>query len=149
MAGQSRLAGLLHVFVPGAFEADLIGFVVLLESVFLFDAVFEVVEVLDEGFAIAGDEGFDQGLDDGVVVRLQEGLLVAYRTYESTPGIDPLVDREKSTIGHVVYKDGRPYRGSPVGIWHIDSHFDRQRQYNAATGEQTNILEENTTDRPW
>jgi hypothetical protein len=79
----------------------------------------------------------------------QENYLVAYRTYERVPGLDPLVDKEKSGIGHTVYKNGLPYKGAPVGAWRITSHFDRQRQYNASTGEQSNILEENGSDRPW
>ncbi len=31
----------------------------------------------------------------------------------------------------------------------IKAHFDIKRDYNAATGEQTNVIVENTTDRPW
>lgn len=81
--------------------------------------------------------------------EVQEGHLVAFRTYEKIPGIDPLVDRAKSTIGKTVTIDGKDYRGAPVAAWPIASHFDRQRQYNPATGEQSNVLEENTSDRPW
>ena len=40
-------------------------------------------------------------------------------------------------------------KGNPVFAYKITSHFDRQRDYNPATGEQTNVLLENTTDRPW
>src|SRR5581483_3534735 len=29
------------------------------------------------------------------------------------------------------------------------SHFDVKREYNAGTGEQTNVISENITDRPW
>ncbi|MEW5739827.1 MAG: zinc-dependent metalloprotease, partial [Myxococcota bacterium] len=81
--------------------------------------------------------------------EIQEDLLVAYRAYEIVPGADPKVDREKSSIGDVRFQDGRPYKGNPVFAYRIQSHFDRQRQYNASTGEQMNVLEENTTDRPW
>lgn len=81
--------------------------------------------------------------------EIQEDLLVAYRSYEIVPGADPRVDRANSKIGDVKLQDGRPYKGNPVFAYRITSHFDRQRQYNAATGEQTNVLEENTTDRPW
>ncbi|MBI3184011.1 MAG: zinc-dependent metalloprotease [Myxococcales bacterium] len=89
------------------------------------------------------------GMMDKVRFEIQENTLVAFRTYEWIPGTDPLVDREKSTIGSTVLIDGRPFRGAPVSAWPIESHFDRQRQYNPATGEQTNVLEENGTDRPW
>lgn len=81
--------------------------------------------------------------------EVQEGLLVAYRSYEIVPGADPRVDRAKSKLGNVVMIDGRPYKGNPVFAYTIQSHFDRQRQYNPSTGEQSNVLEENTSDRPW
>jgi len=41
------------------------------------------------------------------------------------------------------------YTGNPVAAFTIESHFDVKRQYNAQTGEQTNVIEENTTDRKW
>lgn len=81
--------------------------------------------------------------------EIQEDMLVAYRSYEIVPGADPRVDRAASSIGDVKLQDGRPYKGNPVFAYKIDSHFDRQRQYNASTGEQSNVLEENTSDRPW
>ena len=34
-------------------------------------------------------------------------------------------------------------------VFKILSHFDVKREYNAGTGEQTNVISENTTDRPW
>lgn len=37
----------------------------------------------------------------------------------------------------------------PIAAFKIDSHFDIGRDYNAATGEQSNVISENTTDRPW
>jgi hypothetical protein len=36
-----------------------------------------------------------------------------------------------------------------VGAYTITSHFDVQRQYDPSTGEQTNVIVENTSDRPW
>ena len=47
---------------------------------------------------------------------------------------------------------GLTYRstvGLPLLIFAIYSHFDVKREYNAGTGEQTNVIAENTTDRPW
>jgi hypothetical protein len=81
--------------------------------------------------------------------EVQEGMVVGYRSYEIVPGADPRVDPVKSKIGDVRFRDGRPFKGNPVFAYRIVSHFDRQRRYNAATGEVTNELEENTTDRPW
>jgi hypothetical protein len=81
--------------------------------------------------------------------EIHEDLLVGYRTYEFIPGLDPNIDQEKSKIGAVVFKDGRPYKGAPVFAYRIKSHFDRQRGYNASTGELTNVLAEDSSDRPW
>jgi hypothetical protein len=39
--------------------------------------------------------------------------------------------------------------GVVVVAYPIESHFDIVRAYNPTTGEQLNILEENTSDRPW
>jgi hypothetical protein len=86
---------------------------------------------------------------DKLRFEIQENLLVGYRTYEPEPGRDPRVDTVTSRIGDVRFKDGTPYKGAPVVAYKIESHFDRQRQYNAATGEPSNVLEENTSDRPW
>jgi uncharacterized GH25 family protein len=93
-------------------------------------------------------QGFGGGLEK-VRWEIHEDMLVGYRAYEYIPGIDPRVDQQASRIGHVVFKNGQPYKGSPVAAYKITSHFDRQRQYNAATGEQTNVLVEDTSDRPW
>lgn len=41
------------------------------------------------------------------------------------------------------------YVGQPVARFAIKSHFDVKRKYNPATGEQTNLLEENATDKLW
>lgn len=41
------------------------------------------------------------------------------------------------------------YRGSPVVIFPIASHFDIKRQYNPATGEETNVISEDSADRTW
>jgi len=39
--------------------------------------------------------------------------------------------------------------GQIVAAFKIEKHFDVARDYNPTTGEQLNVLEENTTDRPW
>jgi hypothetical protein len=90
-----------------------------------------------------------QGKLEKVRLEVQEGHLVAFRAYEYLPGSDPRVDPDASAPGGTVGRDGTRFRGAPVYAWPIQSHFDRQRQYNPATGEQSNVLEENTTDRPW
>jgi hypothetical protein len=39
--------------------------------------------------------------------------------------------------------------GQIVAAYKIEKHFDVARDYNPTTGEQLNVLNENTTDRPW
>ena len=39
--------------------------------------------------------------------------------------------------------------GQIVAAFKIESHFDIKRNYNPTTGEELNIIEENTTDSPW
>ena len=43
---------------------------------------------------------------------------------------------------------GKP-NGTVIAAYKILSHFDIRRSYNPVTGEDLNINEENTTDRPW
>lgn len=67
--------------------------------------------------------------------EVQEEALIAYRRNELVPGANGELDE--------------PPRRTPVAAWRIVSHFDIRREYNPATGEQTNVIVENTTDRPW
>jgi hypothetical protein len=39
--------------------------------------------------------------------------------------------------------------GQVVAMFNIESQFDIRRSYNPQTGEETNVITENTTDRPW
>lgn len=94
-----------------------------------------VTEVPDSaGFAFTGEQGEVQK----IVWDLQEQVLVAYRSYEFTKGAEQYASRP-----------GNKYRGAPIASFPVVSHFDIQREYNPATGEQTNVIVENTTDRPW
>jgi hypothetical protein len=89
---------------------------------------------LSAGFAFVGL----QGETEKVVWDIQERMLVAYRAYEWTKGSEEYAARP-----------GTKYRGAPVAAFPISGHFDIQRDYNPATGEQTNVIGENTSDRPW
>jgi len=62
--------------------------------------------------------------------RIEEGHLVAYR---EDPDI--LSSGDKS--------------GGRIAAFPITSHFDVRRDYNASTGEEMNVVVENTTDRAW
>lgn len=84
---------------------------------------------------------------------IQKDYLVAYRAYESVPGYDQQAGGK--TNGQTQYADGvsegrNPgYKEQPVAMYPIVGHFDIQRQYNSATGEQSNVIVENASDRPW
>jgi hypothetical protein len=78
----------------------------------------------DAGYTFEGEQ------EDMQRIRwdIQRDLLVAMRVL-------PLVD-------------GTP-DAAPVAAFKIDEHVDVLREYNAATGEATNVIVENTSDRMW
>lgn len=67
---------------------------------------------------------------------IRENELIAYRSYE-------LLEGAESGTGDLQFK------GNPVAAFRILGHFDVIRDYNTATGAQSNVIVENTTDRPW
>ena len=70
--------------------------------------------------------------------ELQEDFLIAYRSYERLRG--------SSAPSTQAPFDGQE---SPVAVYRVLSHVDIRREYNSATGEQSNVIAENTFDRPW
>ena len=70
--------------------------------------------------------------------EISEDRLTAYRSYERVQ------DSEAPSA-----LPGTAYQGAPIAAFPVISHFDVQRIYNEATGEQSNVIVENTTDRPW
>ena len=74
-----------------------------------------------------------------VVWRVEERYLFAYRAYSLLPGA--------ANVDHPEAMPDEP--DAPIAAFPILSHFDVQRQYNAQTGEQSNVIVENTSDRPW
>jgi len=72
-----------------------------------------------------------------VTFDVQEDVLYARRSTELIKGAD-----DKATAGD-------NYMGEVVAAFKIEKHFDIVNAYNPTTGEQLNIIEENTTDRPW
>lgn len=66
---------------------------------------------------------------------------------------------ETMLFGRLAYEriegsDGRgtggPTQDGVIAVaYPIDSHFDIRRAYNTTTGETQNVVEENTSDRPW
>lgn len=79
-------------------------------------------------------------LDGGDLERMRfvvdESYLLAYRSYEFIEGADD-------------HQDSEDYRGELLAAYKILSHFDVQREYNPTTGEESNVIVENTTDRQW
>lgn len=86
------------------------------------------------GFAFVGL----QGNLERVRWEIQEDYLLARRTYEWIAG------SEGSGIG-----GDQVQQGAVVAAYRITSHFDIRRQYNPVTGEEMNVIEENSSDRPW
>jgi hypothetical protein len=76
-----------------------------------------------------------------IVWRVEEDYLFAYRAYPLLPGSDD-VTRQTD------YADPG-YQEAPVAAYPILSHFDIIRSYNSSTGEQQNVIVENTSDLPW
>ena len=112
------------------------------------------------------------------VFDIQENYLYFYRTYEHAIGGETLgASADLDTPLYETNADGsikmdehnKPvpvmyqrrigdeivtvqrfvYRGSPLLAVPITSHFDIKREYNALTGEETNVIVENTADREW
>ena len=69
--------------------------------------------------------------------KITEGTLFGYRAYDYAPG-------SQSTT-----TTGTNNQDTPFLMFAIKSQFDVKRDYNPGTGEQTNVIVENTTDRPW
>ena len=114
------------------------------------------------------------GATGKVVFDIQEDKLIAYPTVEYIEGSESTWHQEKvfkywddvcTSKDSELYQcvDGvdnlsdptrqccfvRMYLGQPVALFQILSQFDVTRRYNAATGEQTNVVEENATDNKW
>jgi hypothetical protein len=75
---------------------------------------------------------------DVTIIRweVQEKTLLAKRAYDLIDGAE------------FQYKNDFD-KGAVIAAFPITSHFDIQRQYNPATGEEQNVIVENSTDRPW
>lgn len=68
--------------------------------------------------------------------EIQQNALIARQTYEHIQDSDHNGNRRTDT-------------GQVVAMFAIESHFDIRRSYNPQTGEELNIVEENSSDRPW
>lgn len=74
---------------------------------------------------------------DRVRWEITERSLIARKAYEIAKGAD----------GHGASR--ATANGAIVAVYRIESHFDIRRNYNPSTGEETNVIVENSSDRPW
>ena len=95
-----------------------------------------VIEVpFGSGLSFVGE----QGTTEKIVWHITERFLFAYRSREYVKGSEIKSQRP----------DTGDYQGTAIAAYRIEAHFDVQRSYNPATGEQTNVIVENYFDRPW
>ena len=71
--------------------------------------------------------------------EITEDLLLARLTYE----------RIADTTGNGTPNSPDQNSGQIVAAFKIESHFDVKRSYNPTTGEELNVIDENSTDSPW
>ena len=94
--------------------------------------------IIDEPLGVG--QGFEMIQSIGSLARIkweiQENVLIARLTYE----------RVQNSDHHGTQATNN---GQVVAEFNITSHFDVVRDYNPQTGEQLNLVVENTTDRPW
>ncbi len=83
-----------------------------------------------------GDQGSLRSVEK-VVWDIQENFLIARRSYQRIRQSEPEgVARETET-------------GAAIAMYRIESHFDIRREYDEVTGEERNVVVENSSDRPW
>ena len=97
--------------------------------------------VVDVGYGASQDGLFSSSYGQAELTRItwvvQEDLLLGRITYERINDTDGKGAGPKA-------KDGVIAVAFP-----ITSHFDIRRDYNPTTGEESNVIVENTTDRAW
>jgi hypothetical protein len=85
---------------------------------------------------------------DRIRWEVTENMLFARRSYQESPGADNRgLPRKEVSPGKFEFPTKAT--GTIIAAYRIESHFDIRRDYNAQTGEETNVIVENTTDRPW
>ncbi len=87
----------------------------------------------------------EQGDAERVVFEVTEDYLYVYRSY-GWLGNEGTVEGNQ---GDEYVRPGVSFQGAPLAAYPISSHFDVKRSYNPSTGEQTNVLVEDTQDKPW
>ena len=96
--------------------------------------------LLDIGYGAAQSGLFTAFYSNDLsIIRWQitEDYLIGRLAYERIEGTDGKGAGQEINDGQVLY------------VFKIKSHFDIRRAYNPSTGEELNVVEENTTDRLW
>ncbi|MEM9696887.1 MAG: hypothetical protein AAGA56_30405, partial [Myxococcota bacterium] len=96
--------------------------------------------LLDIGYGAAQDGLFSSFYANELSIirwEVTENYLLGRLAFERIEDSDGKGATEYSNNGQVIY------------TFAIESHFDIRRDYNPSTGEEFNVIGENTTDRPW
>jgi hypothetical protein len=102
--------------------------------------------VVDVGYGAAQDGLFTSTYAQPISRikwEVTEDLLNARLSYERVSGSDGKGNQVDGL------KKKKQNDGQIVASYRIKSHFDIRRSYNPTTGEEQNVVEENSSDRPW
>jgi hypothetical protein len=103
------------------------------------------------GFGFVGQTNFG-GSGGKVIFDIQENFLIVYPVTETVRDGDAKWHRRKIRTYWVEGEEDKfieVLAGNPVAVYPITAHFDVIRDYSTGTGAQSNVLVENTSDRPW
>jgi len=81
--------------------------------------------------------------------QIQEDKLVGRISFERIDGTDGQGVAAPQTAERDPSKPLAQNNGIPVYVFQIQKQFDIRRDYNAQTGEESNTIVENDSDRPW
>ncbi|MGM0578343.1 MAG: hypothetical protein ACQEXJ_21645 [Myxococcota bacterium] len=101
------------------------------------------------------------------VWEIEKDYLIFYRTYEFIEGLEqqgiksdtdtPLLDEEGNPVtydktlpdGSTVEATRYVYRSTPLARYAIAGHYDVRREYNPLTGEEGNVIVEDSSEKFW
>ena len=86
---------------------------------------------------------------DRIRWEITEGMLIARRSYQESPGADNRGVNAGDAKGSTDKNVTGAATGTIVAAFKVIKQFDIRRDYNSSTGEETNVVVENDIDRPW
>jgi hypothetical protein len=86
---------------------------------------------------------------DRIRWEITEGMVLARRSYQESPGADNRGTTANDIANSTDKSASSAATGTIVAAFKIEKHFDVRRDYTASTGEETNVVVENDSDRPW